>query len=278
MTDETNAPSPGPGPAKLADLMDKAFQILAARYEFEQQAGGKTPDLDAVLKGLKPGNNPEIMSLCVRGWDEVTQLAEHEYLGTKRKLALERLIVHRFGHLVAPTGEAAVQGRTLSRRVVEAFLTTLHNMVGPDVFQEYTTRCQTLVEEKRAALGEDFAWEAVYDDPAGIILVTDILVYIARYFEDMEKRRTWMIDVFSHVLPPPSIEAERHWTFGPLEFHMLIEALYADLEQAVKDPERSIPLNRRYGAHNLMLVRAMMEALKIDRRAVNATIQSKYKS
>lgn len=255
-------PAASIGPARLATLVEQAFAILADRWRAD-------PDnIERLLTALKTGDDPDLIDLYEETWRELVALADRESIGNQRKSAMERIIVRRFDHLLARPGEAARPGETLSRRVIAGTTAIMEQMLGEEVFRDYSNRFRALVEDKQAALGPDFSWDAIYRDEAADVLVNDLLVYIARYFQDIPKRRDWAIGVFSRVMPPPSVPGEEEWRFGFSEFHLLTGALYATLNAALRDPERTIALNRRYGPENLQRVRHMLDGLSADRRAL----------
>ena len=270
----------GPGPAKVAEVIESAYGILDKRLrEHATYRDGliQTSDLSAIRETVTPGKNRELLNLVRGAWAEMATIHEHEFWGRQRKFPLERLIVHRFDHLLAPRGTAAIQGKTFSRRVISGFLYALMQMVGEDLFEDYRTRCKDLIEETRLAEGDAFDWKHFYDNPGARVLVTDILVYISRYFDDMAKRRTWMTDIFERAMPPSTEIGEEDWRFGDMEFHMLMDALYANLSQSLKKKLAIERLRKRYGPANLQHVAQLLEGLKIDRRSVEATAAASKK-
>src|SRR3546814_12701647 len=68
-----------------------------------------------------------------------------------------------------------------------------------------------------------FRSDHVHEDPTSQVVVNDVLVYIARHFMDMERRRRWMVDMIDTAMPATRDPAEKDWRFGDVEFHLLME-------------------------------------------------------
>lgn len=267
------------GPIKLAEIIEQAYAILDARlrdHASDHDGAIQVRDLTAIRQTVTPEHNPALAALVTDAWSAMADLHEQQFWAKQRKFPLERLIVHRFDGVLAPRGTPAVQRETLSRRCIPAFLYALLQMVGEELFEDYSTRCHALIDEAKETEGETVDWESLYVNPSARVLVTDILVFIARYFDDMQKRRQWMMDVFERAMPPDMDGRESGWKFGPVEFHLLFEALYKDLAETLADKTTRESLKKRYGVPNLRVVIQLLENLKIDRKSVDATLRSHY--
>src|SRR3546814_7102976 len=82
-----------------------------------------------------------------------------------------------------------------------------------------------------------FRSDHVHEDPTSQVVVNDVLVYIARHFMDMERRRRWMVDMIDTAMPATRDPAEKDWRFGDVEFHLLMDALYTGLRGALETAE-----------------------------------------
>jgi hypothetical protein len=259
----------GPGAEKLERFAERVAQLLADRLAAHASGGDgrlASRDIQAVLNGFDAERDATLRGLCQSTWLQLQQQFEDAFYARLRKYPLERLIVDRFAHLLAPRGEAPVLGRTLSRRVIPAFIQALHQMVGPDLFDEYENRARDLIDNLRARQGGALDWDALPQQPTVRILVNDILIYIARYFLDVPKRRAWMISYFDRTMPAPKTEAERAWTFGDMEFHKLMSALYKELAETLFDEAGRQSLEQRYDPASLSQLEQMLAALAQDQR------------
>ena len=225
--------------------------------------------LDVIAARFARGEDADLQAIVAQGWDHLEEAFEAAFWARMRKYPLERLIVSRFEQNLPPRGEAPVPGETLSRRIIPALNGALQQMLGPDHLAEYEARARELVEALRRSEGEGNEWKALYDHPQADLLVTDILVYVARYFTDMAKRRDWLVAFMDRNMAAPRTDAERAWTFGDREFHMLMTALYRPLGEALADPEPRGRMVTRYGEANVALVEHVLEGLAEDRRALS---------
>jgi len=270
---ENKKPDFGIGPGTLARIIRSSLDAMESKLR-DHAAGndGNVPlsALRSIRQSVDPDVSDEMHQIVISGWHDLTEAAQREHKESKRKFPLERLIVQRFDHLLAPHGRAPIQGQTLSRRVIPAFIAALQQMVGPELYQEYEDRCQAIVDATRDRMGDTFAWSIVYADLSAHVLVTDILVYIARYFDDIERRRHWMEDFFERVMPHGKTKEEQQWMFAAFEFHMLIDALYQDLQRGLSDPHYAARLKKRYGDANLDYVEMMLANMVTDRQIVDA--------
>ncbi|MBP5857054.1 hypothetical protein KAJ83_08540 [Marivibrio halodurans] len=224
--------------------------------------------LQQIADRIARGRDPALAMIYERNWGQLQQTFEQAFWARMRKFPLERLIVSTFEPLLAPRDAAPVRGRTLSRRVIPATIGALHQMIGPDLFEEYEARARDLVEAVRTIEGDEGAWPRLYHHPQAQILVSDILVYIARYFTDVPKRRQWMVDFMDRSLPAAQNDSERDWAFGDREFHLLIGGLFGALALQLEDPAQRARLVRRYGDENVRLVEEVLTAIDRDRHAI----------
>lgn len=267
-------PELGIGPGTLARIVRSSLDILEGKLRDHAASNDGNVPLNAlrsIRQSADPDSSDEMYQLITSGWRDLAEAAEREYWESQRKFPLERLIVQRFDHLLAPHGKAPIKGQTLSRRVVPAFISALQQMVGPELYDEYENRCQEIVDATRDRMGDTFSWSVVYADSGAHVLVTDILVYIARYFDDIERRRHWMEDFFERMMPHGDTEEEQNWHFEAIEFHLLIDALYQDLQRGMSDPHYATRLTKRYGDANLAHVGTMLDNMAVDRQSIDTT-------
>src|SRR3546814_5860131 len=71
-------------------------------------------------------------------------------------------------------------------------------------------------------------------------------------------------------MPAAREPAERGWRFGDVEFHLLMDALYAGLRGALDTAEGTAHLARRYGTANMTILTEMLRDLAADRATLAA--------
>ncbi len=263
--------SAAPGAEKLGDFAHRVSQLLIDRLAAHSARGdGKLTarDIQAVVNAYTYDQDATLRGLCDSAWSGLQQQFEESFYSRMRKFPLERLIVARFVHLLPDRDKDPIPGRTLSRRVIPAFIQALHQMVGPELFDEYEDRAREMIEALRAREGGSLDWETLHERPVAQVLVNDILIYITRYFLDVAKRRSWMVSFFERTMPSAKSEAEKAWHFGDMEFHKLMSALYKELAETLFDVEGRQRLEQRYDAGSLSQLEQMLAGLAQDQKRV----------
>ena len=221
-------------------------------------------EIQAEVAAFRAAPGPEIAAIHSDGWDACVQAVEALQWERQRGRALERLMLNSFAHLLPPVGETAVQGKHLSRRIVEPFVQALEQLLGPKKFEQYESGCQRMVERLQSRHGADFSWELVLAEPTAQTVVNDVLVNICHHFLSPRKRRRWMIDMVTSTIPPAADTIHKHWQFGDQEFHMLMDALYYGLRNALDSADGKHALTQRYTAATVAQLYSMLQALDRD--------------
>ena len=254
--------------AQFADqILNLVEQKLADQSNHDHGTLAKST-VEEVMIGLRGHQDPDLLRLLHEGWGKMCLAVEEAQWRDARRFPLERLIIHHFEPLMAPRGEDAIQGQTLSRRVIPAFLAALSQMIGKELLNEYEERCREMVDLIHQKHGDAFEWQMVYEDINANILAQDIIVYIAQYFRDVPKRRLWMIDIFARSMPPAGTPGEQEWDFDAAGFHLLVNGLYADLFAMMKDADSIGQLRARYGDDRLDALVEVEKGLEQDRGAL----------
>lgn len=256
------------GPGTIKRITDESIDLLLEYLR--AQAKGK-PDgaltfaeIHAEIAAFKAAPGDAMAKLYRDGWDECMNAAKALNWERERTPPLERLMLNNFAHLLPPVGEPAVQGKHLSRRLVEPFGQVLEQLLGPESFEQYKDGCQRMVDRLRAQHGADFTWQLVLAEPTAQTAVNDVLVYMSRHFMAPRKRRRWMIDLVTSSMPPATDAAEQQWQFGDREFHMLMDALYYGLRNALDSEDGKRVLTKRYTAAAVAKIYSMLQALDHD--------------
>ncbi|MDX1737985.1 MAG: hypothetical protein R3261_07090 [Alphaproteobacteria bacterium] len=261
----------GYGPELLGSVLDDFLSLLEKRLigddpEANPSLSGK--ELRAALLPFRSRSDQEVRALLNAGWKKVHKASEEAYWAKMRTHPLERIMVNTFAHLLAPYGDTAIQGVSLSRRVIPAFSAALRQMMGPELIHEYEERAQKLVEHYQNKSDNNIAdWDELLESAVSQSIVNDILVYIAQYFLDMPRRRQWMVDFFLQNMGRSAKSAEQEWEFDNFAFFQLTEALYGRIFQLLDFPQAVDELKKRYGPHNMEVLIAMQQAL-IEEKAV----------
>lgn len=244
------------GPARIEALAHAALDAFAERLKSAAEAddGVLTPeDIDNLAAAFKADPDGRLAQGSRQLWETCVSHARWAIHERRRDNPIVRILVDRFSHLLAPEGvEPDADGR-LSRRMIPGFRHALDLMIGPDPFDAYQHHGRNIVARLREQRDDDFRWHDVYRDAEATWLANDALMQIIGYFEDMPKRRNWMIDVVDrHLRPLPvttgtGITDRVAWRFGEAEFREMMRALYADLKDRLDDDGGRRGLVARYG-------------------------------
>lgn len=248
---DSDGPYLGPGPTRLKSLA----QILLGRVanhlcSTAANSGGKldTAGIRASLADFQLRAAPDITDFYRTGWNECLAVIDEVRRESSRRMPFERLMVKPFADLLPEGDQPLETGTGLSRRILPGFLSSLEQMLGPVLLEQYQDRCRELVRIIQTAHGNDFDWEDVYDDPTSEVIVNDVLVHISKHFSDFERRRSWLIGVIAADMPLGADAVERGWRFREAEFHLLMTALFKPLRKQMETGEGQQRINDRYGA------------------------------
>ena len=248
---DQDGPDLGPGPTRLKSLAQILLERVADHLcNAAAESGGKlnTAQIQASLDEFKRRTDPDVTDFYRTGWNECLAVIDEVRRESGRRMPFERLMVKPFAHLLPAAHQPVEPGQQLSRRVVPGFLSSLQQMLGPVLLEQYQNRCRELVRIIQTARGNDFEWDDVYTDPTSQVIVNDVLVHISKHFADFERRRTWMVGVIAGEMSLGEDPVERDWCFREEEFHMLVTALFKPLRRQMHTNEGQQRIKDRYGA------------------------------
>ncbi|MCK5622657.1 MAG: hypothetical protein KAJ11_10240 [Alphaproteobacteria bacterium] len=245
-----DGPELGPGPTRLKSLAQILLERVADHLcDAAANSGGKLDPagIQASLDEFHRRSDPDITDFYRTGWNECLAVIDEVRRESSRRMPFERLMVKSFAPLLPAAHQPVEPGRGLSRRVLPGFLSSLQQMLGPVLLEQYQNRCRELVRIIQTARGNDFEWEDVYTDPTSQVIVNDVLVHISKHFADFNRRRTWLIGVIAGEMSLGEDAVERDWCFREAEFHMLMTALFKPLRGKIETGEGQQRIKDRYG-------------------------------
>ena len=238
-------PAPPPAPAKKAEpankseeLADSFFETLMGRLIGEaKQKGGSLTVQDLENFGKATRQDPQGLQLDFQhSLDEYVKSQELAGWNETRDHPFGRLLVKKISHLFADQENPSFDTGALSRRVLPGFFIAMNMMLGQEKVDECQIKSNHHVQRIKKAHGNKFTWDLVYDDKPANKVVLDALVIIAGYFEDMEKRVTWMFGLITGNMKPPTPDMDRQeaaWEMTEKHLYTLLNSLFADLRKAL---------------------------------------------
>ena len=206
---------------------------------------------------------PRFQSTFQRGYDECTQRRDEHLWSGIRKHPFDRILTKKFAHLFpARNGDDGEQG-LLSRKVIPGFNLAINKMIGPMLYEQCQNKIRAVMDRHPTNSG-GYDWEAIYADPDCHSLTNDVLVVVAHYFSEFDRRRSWFMDLVNSKLSQSSDDDHTgpNWQLTSHGFAEMMRTLFADMEQTLsKNPEH---LRTRYGDHTVTALINFLKRLRVE--------------
>ena len=239
---------------------------LVTRLEVEAGKNGgvlSTKEIRTIAEKFLAEELPRFQPAFQRSYDECTQRREEQRWSGIRKQPFDRILTKKFAHLLpARNGDDGDQG-LLSRRVIPGFNLAITKMIGPMLYEQCQRKTRAIMDRYPTPSG-GYDWEGVYEDPDCLALTNDVLVVVAHYFAEFDRRRSWFLElVNSHLARPSTTEESReNWQLTSYGFAEMMRTLFAELEQILTlHPDR---LKSRYGEHTIAALTDFLKRLQVE--------------
>ncbi|MFT6583840.1 MAG: hypothetical protein ACJAU6_004299 [Alphaproteobacteria bacterium] len=262
------------GADKIGDLVrDSNEKLLAHLIGLTADKGESLSieELQAASKAFNDFQSDFLKQSIDETWRSCVQIIEAMRWRNNRKFHLDRLLVQSFSDLFPDRDIPSKQEIHLSRRIILGFLAGIQQMLGDDLHTQLDKRAEALVKSVTNPLTGIVPWDNVNENETGALIVQNVLVFAARFFSDMAKRRNWMIDVVDSHMPPTHDEQEKSWNFGDQEFHILMDAIYSPLRTQVSNEEGREIFRQIYSRADLDTVQTLIAGLEQDYRDLTSS-------
>ena len=221
------------GPRGPRHLRKTTNVVLDALLQAVEMAGHGQPlsmmILEDVVARLKQSIDFE--EFYHRSYREMMEIVETEKREQRRTNAFGRLVMHPLSPLF--------HDGTLDRDLVTNIFSFLHLVLG-DETEAYGRRCKDVVDAIREDLGDDFTWDAFYDDLDAKLVLWHTLVGISASFKRYDLRKDWFIKLMQYRPTTVSLASnafitrdvdpsEEPLVFGEREFCIFFHALFDPL-------------------------------------------------
>ncbi|MSO93740.1 MAG: hypothetical protein EXQ86_10120 [Rhodospirillales bacterium] len=218
------------------------------------------------LQGLKQEFGRQAQALQAvfeQSFEAYVKARERASWDQARNYPFDRVIVKRFSNLFADDKTLKADPAALSRRILPGFFMALGMMVGPEVVEEYQERCRKIVARVKKGDDDSFSWEQVYADPESYWVAMDAQVAMATYFEKLERRQAWFIELVNgHLSPVEGASEASGWELKEASFRRFVSALFADLKNALAQQVGRQQLTERYGAETTIKLTEIVKQFK----------------
>ncbi len=254
-----------PGAAIVRGYVYRALEILARDLQGRLRDGDgplAEADIEQALDRLRDSRSPVIGAICRAAWQECELLFESETRREDRKAAFERLLVWPFAHLLPESGARDGGAGTISRRIIPGYLAAIEDLVGPVVFGRHQERCRELVRGIRRRRGGAFNWDDVYADPLAQTIVDDLLVSLAKEFEDFAEQRDWFIGLVNDAMPLPTNGSGHSLSLDDEGFGAIMRALYRHIAGELQTGAGRDRLGARHSPPTIEAVESLLSELE----------------
>jgi len=216
-------------------VLDALLQAADAAYSGKPLSKEALRD---IVQGLK--DSRQFDEFYRRAYSELIQVVDEERLEQQRQNAFGRLMVHPLAELF----HKEVLGRDILPNVFSFF----HLVLGDDA-ELYNERCMERVHELRETLGEEFRWDAFYDDPEAKTVMWHTLVRIANSFKRWDARKDWFMKLMQYTPTTVSLgqsafvvrerpaDHDEPRVFGNRHFCAFFRALFSPLTNMSQEDE-----------------------------------------
>ncbi|MCR6630805.1 MAG: hypothetical protein NVV74_12565 [Magnetospirillum sp.] len=255
-------PPPPAGPKACEAIANTMIGHFATRLEVEARKHGGQLSAEAIRDLAERFMAEEALRFrpaLQRSWDACTRARETKQWESARRHPFDRILAKPFAHLFPPRqGDDGAAGM-LSRRLLPGFHLAVDKMIGPALFEQCQRKSQAILERHRLS-GGGYDWAGVHADAETHALSSDVLVVVAHYFANFDRRREWFVNlVNSNLTPVPATSPEAHWQLTETGFAELMRALFADLHARLTGDRAA--LCRRYGEQTVETVEAFFRRL-----------------
>ncbi|MBT4889590.1 MAG: hypothetical protein HON65_08565 [Rhodospirillales bacterium] len=121
------------------------------------------------------------------------------------------------------------------------------------------------MQRVRDDLADDFSWDTVYADKRTINMVRNLLVSIAPYFGNLNKRIEWMLPIInSHLTPVDENNPVVEWQMTGAMLMRVIFTMYGNLWAMLDDDMERLHLTKTYGADIIDVLSSLKSTLVPD--------------
>jgi len=268
-------PSPPKPPAKPMDmtspkdvskaLAETVVGAFVDRMKTEAHARGghlTIRDIDAMQEEFNR-QTQALRGMFEKSFEVYVKARERAVWDTQRNYPFDRLMVKKFSHLFRD-GEKLGKD-DISRRILPGFFVALGMMLGPDIVEEYQEKIRRVVDRVKSSGKSVFNWDDVYKDNEAKAVSLDAEIALAGHFKDFQKRAAWFINLVNGHLTPPdpgTPAAAAGWELNDAGFRKFLNALMADLRQALDTDNGKLQITKRYGADTCADLFDILEQIK----------------
>jgi hypothetical protein len=219
------------------------------------------PDVDMLIAAYNQ-QIPKVAKKISKAVNSFSENSIRDMWDPSRTSAFERVLVKQFSALLADDETAAHDHSLIARRSLPGIFMCVRMMAGPELLEVYEQDAFLVMQRVRDDVKENFTWELVYTDKRTVNMVRELLMAIAPYFTELEKRIEWMLPIInSHLSPVEENSPVAEWQMTEAMLINLIAAMYGVIWSLLEDDTSRMHLTKRFGADQLDVLDNLQSSL-----------------
>ena len=219
------------------------------------------PDVDTLLAAYA-SQVPKVARKIAATVNTFAENSIRDMWDPSRTSAFERVLVKQFSHMLSDDATAAHDHSYIPRRTLSGIFMCIRMMAGPEQIETYEQDAFLVMQRVRDDAQEQFSWDAVYDDKRTVNMVRDLLMGIAPYFDNLDKRIEWMLSIInSHLSSVEESSPVHEWEMNEEILIPLINALYSGMWELLENDTELMHLTKRHGADKVEVLSALKKTL-----------------
>jgi hypothetical protein len=185
-----------------------------------------------------------------------------------RTHVFQRIMVGQFEKLLRSQEEIDTRLEGLPRQFLPGFFVALEKMLGQESIAEYDKRCERIAARLAQEKGDAFTWQDVYADSEANDVILDPLTMIASYFENIDRRTQWFVELVNSHLPTiENKEAEgataaQQWHLSTRAFYIFLDAIFSQIRKNLAQAHSRQEFERRYSKRTLETVTRVLAEIE----------------
>lgn len=185
-------------------------------------------------------------------FDDYVEARKQSTWDSIREYPFGRLLVHQYSEILQGHSGETLKDGAISRRVIPGFFVAINMMLGPEFVEGAQQLCRGIIDQVKARKGDAYRWDDFYLDSQTQIVLLDALVAMLPYFENLDRRLAWMLDIInSHLEPadPEFMEGEdaQFWVLDEHGLNEMLSHMFHPLGVVVANPADHAALVKRHG-------------------------------
>ncbi len=254
MSEQVKKPSPTTAEGHGDALAKSIISSFAGALKKQAALSGgylSKPDVDKLIAAFS-GQVPRVAKKITTAINEFSETSIRDMWDPSRTSAFERVLVKQFSKMLNDDETVAHDHNFIARRSLPGIFMCVRMMAGPELLEVYEQDAFLVMQRVRDDKADNFSWDSVYADKRTVNMVRDLLMGIAPYFINIDKRIEWMLPIInSHLSPVDEASPVAEWEMDENMLKNLLGSMYSGMWPLLEGDTSRMHLTQRYGAESL---------------------------